>query len=400
MIRPSVAPSYPPITRADVAPYLDFINPYVIEAHDVLSVRPGSQRNVSIYRHLEAALSRDGDWPDKVAAGDFDELNRFGEQLAGDITSARDFTLSQAFGAHAVVSAMALINQTRLGKEELPTAVNMTTYFLTQFAGHLTLKLPDAAFEETPHIGLLGERLGKQSLLIAQKCELNPTWLKTKFAVLGERLLLRQHLEEVIELEPQIEVDNGARLHHNNDSLFNELQRVGMYIIRPEVYQGSHSNWDISDTLAIRHMQLSKGHGPYTVCSADWPGVFISAHEVSADTTENGQPQLTQDIKAIDLTGIGLIAHMDKTGGLYADLYSAMPLAELYKKAGKPTNYEVLRQFIMERYFDQSMPDGVVQEVQEATKRLVDSADPGHDRESGKVYSDLLSLRIQRLQAV
>lgn len=404
MIPSGATPNYRPPASAAVATYLDIINPYALLPGDTRSMRRGSQQYAPLYSHLESVLSRTGSWPDVVAAGDYGELFRTSDQLAQDVEdrAGKDFALPYAFGVHSVASIMATLNDTRRGQKESPSSANLTSYFLSQFATHLALRMPDSVFEAKPDVTQLAERVAQKSLILAKRWNYDPAWLQTRSLVVGERMMFRQHLDHVIDLEPTLEVSKTDmdELGRNNDALFNGLQRAGMLTVRSEVYEGHQSNWAISDTLKLRQIQLAKGQG-HQVRPAEWPGAFMDAYEMPADVKGVEDPELIQNIRVINesISMRGLFANINDKGLISADLYGAMPLRRLYEKAGKPGNYEVLRQFLMERYFDQSMPVEIVNTVREGTKQYLNSPDPGLDRENGKAYSDLLVPRIRRLRA-
>ncbi|HEX8763452.1 MAG TPA: hypothetical protein VF733_06905 [Candidatus Saccharimonadales bacterium] len=335
-----------------------------------------------------------------IKRGRYPELLTRAQKLSQELMNDHEVTIPRAFATHALMSVYA--NVFRPPAEEVLHTDDRTTYFLTQFAAALAMQVPKDVLSKGPDPYDFQKQIsGKTaSLLSAAICE-DPEWLLAKYRILADRLLLRQHTISQVEKEPVAKIADVKTLRRHNNELFQELRRLKYFSIKSAVHEAGDSHWSIHDVFNAqaevatqveeRNSDIRPDLWPLMAMTViehpDMDGYMITpAHNFDL----NIRPGYDQFRKFI---------HMDHKGELFADPHGAMPYWEFYKAAGKPGNYEVLRQFLIRKYFDLTVRIEMVEEAESETDKLLRSP-RWEGREPDVIVHDLLLPRILRLRKV
>lgn len=332
-----------------------------------------------------------------VRRGDYGRIRSFAAEAALTLTTERDLTIPSTFAVHAISSAFASINRPSAALE-----VNArTTYFLNHLASRLAWQVPEEALSEgpDPHDFALAAR--KRAALIARAIG-NPTaWMNMKFHTLADKLMLRKRVTEIIDGEPTLNPNLTGDLRRTNQQLFSELRRLRRYSIKSAVHTEGGSAWSIQDMSEAYEQVLAAmidDRSSAIQAELHQPRMVMMAVERSADIEDLVVPLITTENMRPNYDAFDHQVWMDEQGELYGDWNGTVPLHPLYKAARKPANYEALRQFLLQKYFDLTVPITIVKKVNAETRRELGTESPGQGREQGIIYINLLLPRIRILR--
>lgn len=395
--------SVPPVegapTPALIREYTELIAPYTLP-YDGLSARTAAcpPEDQELYRAITDTFVSEGPWKGLVRRGHYGELMDFAGRSAADLAGQFELTLPRAFGVQALASVVATIFRP-FQNEGVPHMDDRTTYFLTQFANKLALGMPERHLRTGVNPTLYAKAIGKRSLLMAREAGESQPWLAAKLNSLAEAIALRTHLIDVISREPVAEVDDTNELRRSNNELFEELRRLRRYSIKSALHEGKTSAWSIHDMFNYRLRQATLIEQEGSDIRLDqWSPMVMSAIEQHLQLGVVTEMTPAKDITDIDFSNFGRIVFMDDRGELFGDAAGAVPLRPFYEAAGKPVNYESLRQFLLQKYFDLTVPIEVVREVEKNTSRMLGERNPDASREQGRVFHDLLLPRVKILR--
>lgn len=336
-----------------------------------------------------------------IKRGRYDELAGAAHKLSREIGEAQEITLPKAFAAHAVTASYCRMNMA--DPEKFPHTYDRTTYFLTQFAGRLAMQVaPNALFGDLdPHE--FRESIGQRTIaLVAESAREDPAWFQAKLRVLADRMLLRRHTLVQIEAEPAARVDNTKELRSYSSDLFQELRRLKRFSIKSAVHEAGGTYWSIHDSYnGLAEISAEVERQESQIWLDRWPLMVLDAieHGDIGNAMVVHSHNFDENPAAHDYGRFKRRVHMNQAGELFADPHESLPYKELYASIGKPRNYEVLRQFFMQKYFDLTVSGDVVEKVVEATQKMTRTAH-WRNREPGTIVTNLLLPRIMVLRKI
>jgi len=355
-------------------------------------------------RDLLDVLEPNGAFSEALIEGAYNRIARFAGSsavAATDIVTSyrREQTLSvgDAFATHAFITATSYTNGP--SKTRTPNIADRTTFFLTHFAGELAKQVDDEELAATTDTYAISAALKPLGQRLGESIGLPGDWVTQKFHTLAEFLDIRRHTKQHIEAEAPHEVDDVGELARNNDALFKQLSRLRRYSIKSAVHQSGDAAWSIHDGLD-RQAQLAVIASTSEVKLDKWPpNIRLMAVEHFEYTDQ--LYHLTTEVEDVPVSrkGLGRSVFMDDKGQLFADHNGILNYKDLYACAGKPQNYEVLRQNMLRYYFDLTVPTEVAQQVIADEQRLLGADAPSQKREPAVYYADLLLPRIRRLKS-
>lgn len=406
MSQPGQRPSSgetPPVSPQDLREYNGIVLPLSYLGNQTFmqsALARSTPANMDLHERaaIELFPPSGGEYAAAVAESDFGRLRALAENTATVLTEGRELTVPGAFGIHVVASVYAA---RRL--PPIPGADDRESYFLTNHASRLAWRTPVEAIERGPDPFAFFQAIGERTMRLAEKITGNSAWLRSKLHLLTDRLIMRNHITKTIEAEPSAEVEDIQHLEEMNTQLFGELQRLGRFSIQSGAHTEGGMTWSIHD-MSDYYMQLAAAleRADGTVRPDRWqPQMIMQATEREDDGREVivGQFLATTGQARPNYDAFNRQVYMGNDGNLYADMHGTVPLRPLYEAAGKPVNYEVLRQFLMEKYFDLTMPATLVEMARVQTSQMLRTEDPGRDRREGTVYPDLLLPRIRMLRS-
>lgn len=396
MTGPDAATMRPPIPQEVqsfnrlVLPFIHINNPDVSQA----LIREGTREAGELYASLGSNLGQSGRFVRGISRGRFEPLLALAAEATADIANAR-LTIPDVFAVHAIASCLANVNRPL----SVPHNRDRTTYFLTQFASRLAIQTPESTLQAGPDPFLFAQAIGQRTTALANAIGENSSWLQAKLFVLADRLLMRKHIGEVINAEPTIEVSDIAELTRNNNALLHELRRLQRYSIKSAVHTDEGSSWSIHDMFNVQTQLVTMTEAANSSIQPDrWePQMIMSAIEHADEGMTMLQINFDPSVRP-NYDEFHRYVFMDDNGRLFADQHGAMPLLPFYEAAGKQGNYEVLRQFLLQKYCDLTVPLEVVAKAEQATRRMLRRGDERDTTEPGTVCYDLLLPRIRLLR--
>lgn len=391
----------PPVA-SEIRECLAFLRPHAMEpdaAAEIFDRLPVT--DLHLYESITDRFREGSGWSELFTEGSYPRLRQYAKETAHDLVGdyQGEMTLPRAFGVHALASLDAVAFRPFNEVE----SDDRTTFFLVHLARKLSLALPhhvvfgDVSPVQFAHV--MGSHSGIKAL--ANRHAENSEWLGRKFVSLGESMAIRRHVGNITDREPKVEVDDAKELRQNNNVLFAELTRLRRYSIKSAIHEGEKSSWSIHDTYNIKLDAAAVVEAAGSGIHVDrWSSMVMEAIEQPVEDKRLVRTEHNTDGDSTILDQMyyfGRHVFMDDKGELFADMEGAMPLWDFYKAAGKPNNYESLRQFLLQKYFDLTVPLEIVREAVQSTKTMLGSRNPDVDREHGQVQYDLLLPRIRVL---
>ncbi|MET1033216.1 MAG: hypothetical protein ABWX94_01835 [Candidatus Saccharimonadales bacterium] len=391
-----------PPSPAEIKEYAAFMRPHSMHADAAATALSNRLEELRIYESLVNSFGDGSDWAERVETGSYPALKEYAQQTSSDIVKEYEhvWTLPRAFGTHALASLVAPI----MGPDErVAHREDRTAFFLTHFARGLALALPrHVVFGDTsPNKYARAVDRHPVTDAVTQRARLGVGYLHIKLRMLGEAMVMRRHITGIIDREPRFEIDDAQELRSQNNILFDQLQRLRYNTIKSATHVGKNSTWSIHDTYGsqLQRMRIAEEAGAAHHLDR-WSPMVMEAIQQPPEDTNLRSTEFSvdnDDRSGDDLYYFGHRIFMDNKGELFVDAEGAMPLWDFYKAAGKPVNYEALRQFLLQKYFDLTVPLTIVREAVESTKAMLGTRDPDADREQGRVQYDLLLPRIRVL---
>jgi hypothetical protein len=294
-------------------------------------------------------------------------------------------TMADAYAIHTMLSVQTDMTDHSLRQEERPWPSGHSLYFLTQFSSLLAWRLPAEEFERVdPHQLLLGISPAIQR--VAEGTGTEHRWLANKQMTLANALAVRRLWEQQLTREASLHTNNPRELRLNNDALAAELRRLQRVNLTPTLYTAGTAQWSIHDMFDIQQqLAVISANTERGVDIGVWsPMVLVAIERPETEETAGSLvvPIAEADVPPLDVSDLSRFCYMDDTGELFADPFGTIPLSMVYDRAGKRTNYEELRQFLLTRWFEASVPEAVVQRIH--TPAITERS-PGQPAPGGRI---------------
>lgn len=362
-------------------------------------IRAARPEHRALYETLNDVFPPGGQLDRCTRSGNFEDLQGLAAKNAAEVArrSPVELSLPATFAVHGVASFIVSMHR----PTEVPHCDDRSTYFLTQFATRLALQPSERQLHSGPDPFDFRTAITKRSELLSKAADNPPSWMGSKFLMLADRLMLRKHLLTTIDTEPRIEVDRLEELKEANDTLFAELRRLKRYSIKSAVHETATSAWSIHDGFDLRAQQqelveVTKS----SIRPHEWrPCMVMAAIERPLEEDKEALVMSRPSIEGRpNYEEYGRHVYMDQVGELFGDAYGSMPLAPFYESRDMLGNYEALRQYLIEAYFNLTVPTEIVVQAQQVTRRHATARAKTPDGQPDVVYHDMLLPRIRLLR--
>jgi len=356
---------------------------------------------VKFHNELLELIPPAGQFTEAIRNGVYDPIGRLAtataveaSTLAANYRQHESLTITDAFAIHGLMSWMASLNRPL----DAPHNPDRTTFFLTHLSAGLARQVAKEELQSSGNLFDVASSLRDVSQKLEYTTDTPTDWTMQKFYIIADQLSIRKHAITLIDGEPTAEVDDIDELKNNNNALFKELKRLRRYSIKSAVHHDGTSQWSIHDSLDYREQRAAISAAS-EINPDQWPpNIRMIAIESLLNDDILVEVTHAADIIGRGFDSFGHAVFMDDRGQLFADNHGTLGYEDIYAQAGKPQNYEVLRQKLLRYYFDLTVPTEVARQIIDDERRFLSAASQASTREPNEIiHADLLLPRIRRL---